>query len=136
VCCGDNPIPETEQLCEECYHEEVGECPGCLRSKGDDDYTKVDCRKCGTEMCNQCYSVSPVEGDDECYCKRCAQAVLDEYEKEHTCEVCNDTYDDADIVGCCRDGKCETKVENMCRGCGTWDEAKEVWQCPDCIEAV
>jgi hypothetical protein len=62
--------------------EEDEECPGCLRSKADEEYREARCCRCDTEMCGQCYSVSPIEGDDECYCKRCAQDRLDEEEEE------------------------------------------------------
>lgn len=62
--------------------EEEEECPGCLRPKCDDTYEEVRCVRCETEMCNECFSVSPVEGDDDVYCKRCAQDRLDEAEAE------------------------------------------------------
>jgi len=104
-------------------------CPGCLRPKTDEDYQGVWCCRCTTEMCDQCYSVSPIEGDDKCYCKRCAQVRLDE---EEDCEVCDCKVAAEDHVGCCRDGDCPKKIENMCRFCATWDDETEQWRCEDC----
>ena len=70
---------EHGEKCGACLEKE-SECPGCLRSKADEEYREARCCRCDTEMCGQCYSVSPIEGDDECYCKRCAQDRLDEKE--------------------------------------------------------
>lgn len=50
------------------------------------------------------------------------------------CELCDAWHDDEDIVGCCRDGECPHEVENMCKGCATWNEDEEQWVCAQCAE--
>jgi hypothetical protein len=51
------------------------------------------------------------------------------------CEVCTSAVPDEKYVGCCNDGDCPKKIENMCDSCGTWDDKKEVWCCPSCAAA-
>ena len=77
---------EDEEEYAECAEPPFAQCPGCCRYKNDDDYQETRCCRCNAEMCNACYSVSPVEGDDDCYCKRCAQERLD----EEVCEDCGE----------------------------------------------
>lgn len=50
------------------------------------------------------------------------------------CELCDCWHDDSDIVGCCRDGECPERVDQMCDGCATWNEEKEQWCCEKCAE--
>lgn len=50
----------------------------------------------------------------------------------HRCEVCEKWVDDTDYVGCCRDGECPERVEQMCESCATWCEKKEQWFCETC----
>ena len=38
------------------------------------------------------------------------------------------------LIGCCNDGDCPKKIENMCDICSTWDEDNEVWLCKYCVE--
>jgi len=101
-------------------------CPGCLRSKEDDDYVETHCCRCGTEMCCDCFSVG-LESDDNHYCKRCVP-------ETGTCECCSEQFLQDDIMGCCRDGECPRNVDALCRRCGEWDEDAEQWRCPSCAE--
>jgi len=50
------------------------------------------------------------------------------------CEECKEQVCDDDYVGCCRDGECPRRVENLCRACGTWDEETGVWKCKECAK--
>ena len=64
---GENDYCSKE--CEEC------ECPGCY-SVITEDNPPAECFKCDEKMCLECCSCSPVEGDNNIYCKRCAQEIM------------------------------------------------------------
>jgi hypothetical protein len=121
-----------DEDCVQC-NEEDGECPGCLRPKADEEYREARCCRCDREMCDQCYSVSPIEGDDECYCKRCAQDRLDEEEKKgkKMCEFCEE-YGDTPRLATIRRciGGCEmgNAYDHLCEVCDKrGDEEMKEW---------
>ena len=53
-------------------------------------------------------------------------------ESQEYCELCIQDYNSEDMVGSCCGDECPISHPIMCRGCGYWDEEKEVWLCPDC----
>jgi hypothetical protein len=50
----------------------------------------------------------------------------------YTCECCRQEVEENDYAGCCRDGNCPHKIENLCTDCGNWQS--EMWWCPKCVE--
>jgi hypothetical protein len=102
------------------------------------DYIRAWCARCGAEMCDKCVSASPVDGDDDEYCKRCAQERLDEEEEEEDDEEDDEEEEEAWFnrkypnASCLR---CEAKLYGWsvvyCGGAGG---ACETWYCSDCFE--
>ena len=50
----------------------------------------------------------------------------------YTCECCRQEVEENDYAGCCRDGNCPHKIENLCTDCGDW--SSEMWWCPKCVQ--
>lgn len=58
-------------------------------------------------------------------------------EDEDDDDACACGQDNEDrLVGCCRDGDCPDKIEQLCSNCGTWDEKTQQWSCDGCKTKV
>jgi hypothetical protein len=65
-------------------------------------------------------------------CGESKPSEVDINEQLTTCECCGEQIPNSYIVGCCSDGNCVKKIENMCQDCATWHEDFEQWFCPTC----
>lgn len=119
--------------------------------------TTEPCPRCGDNVWLNCLGCEKLICDGECtcsanltlrerrFCSEECQALCPDWcteadsmydEQTYECDLCHYRVPESDYQGCCRDGECPNKVENLCGDCGHWHEDKQQWFCTACHDAT